>query len=106
MSSELDTAAQEWLERQDDPIEIFERYIPFENMPENAGQSWVASHGAESDSAVGFVLQPLTSESGASGVALITAKGTSWEGIRYCVEQTFGTEAEAREWISRAGYIL
>lgn len=104
--AELKSAAEQWLHEHEDTIEFFEKFLPFECVPEDAEdpQEWARDFGCEADGAVGFRLQPVDGENGERGVALILVKGHSWEGIRLWVEGVYETEEEALRSIVESGY--
>jgi hypothetical protein len=104
--TELHKTAERWLRDHEDSIEFFELFLPFEDVPEDAGdpEEWAKDFGREADGAVGFRLQPVKGENGDRGVALIFGKGHSWEGIRLIVEGVYDTEEAALCSIDKSGY--
>jgi len=105
-STKLKNAAEQWLHEHGDTIEFFDRVLPFECVPEDEEnpKEWACEFGQEADGAIGYRLQPVESETGECGVALIFGKGHSWEGIRLMVEGVYETEEEALRSIDAWSY--
>ena len=111
----LEEAARQWIISHEDEIEVYEVYIRKDEVPDdledledpediNALEEWL--DGARLDYGTGFTMVKIEAENGAIGIALITVRGSSWEGLRIDLDGVFDSEDEARSWIESHAYIL
>ncbi|MDF1658775.1 MAG: hypothetical protein P1U58_14265 [Verrucomicrobiales bacterium] len=108
MNQKLKEAAEVWLNGHADSIEFFEKFLPFDLVPEDEEnpEEWAQTLGHENDGCVAYLLQPVTSEDGGHGVALIFGKGHAWEGLRLSVEGIYESKENALRSIEKLGVRL
>ena len=111
----LEEAARQWIISHENEIEVYEVYIRKDEVPDDLGdledpedinalEEWL--DGARLDYGTGFTMVKIEAENGAIGIALITVRGSSWEGLRIDLGGVFDSEDEARSWIESHAYIL
>ena len=105
----LEEAARQWIISHEDEIEVYEVYIRKDEVPDdlegiNALEEWLDNYRL--DYGTGFTMVKIEAENGAIGIALITVRGSSWEGLRIDLAGVFDSEKEARSWIESHAYIL
>jgi len=102
----LEEAARQWIIDNEGEIEVYEAYITKDQIPEDVEdvEEWLM--GDLSDDSTGFAMVKIEAENGVMGIALVTVRGSSWEGLRIDLPGVFESEDDARAWIEEDGYIL
>jgi hypothetical protein len=106
IANKLHQAAKGYIRENRDTMEIFELIVPFESIPEGEEdpEDWAVQNGPEIDDSIGFTIVPISFD-GANGFALLTVKGSSWEGTRIFTEGVFSNMAEARSHAGKLGIL-
>ena len=110
----LKEAAQQWVDDNEDSIEVCDGYVDFDSVPDEikeGSEDWIEdaknwAMNAGMDFVTGFVIQKITAENGATGFAFIEVVGSSWEGLRIFIGDIFATEKDARKWVEEIGVVI
>ena len=102
----LELAAHQWIIDNEDEIEVYETYIEKDQIPDDVEdlETWLMD--SSSDYSTGFTMVKIEAENGVAGMALITVRGSSWEGLRIDLAGVFESGNDARAWIEKDAYIL
>ena len=110
----LKKAAQQWVDDNEDSIEVCDGYVAFEDVPEEIkeeAEDWISdakdwAMDAGMDYVTGFVIQKVIADNGAEGFVFVEVVGNSWEGLRIFIGNIFATEADARKWVEEIGVVV